>query len=135
MTAPAGLLRRLAALFYDSLLLFAVLFFATAILLPFTGGEAIRPHHPLYTAYLLGVIYAYFGWFWTHGGQTLGMRAWRLRLLAEDGGLATWGDALARCLGAVLAWLPLGAGYVWIVFDRDHLAWHDRLSGTRIVKE
>ena len=63
-----GLGRRLAAIAYDSILLVAVLFVATAILLPLTGGEAIGPSHGLYPAYLMAVAFGYFGWFWTHGG-------------------------------------------------------------------
>ena len=72
---PATLFRRLAALFYDSLLLLAVWFIATALLLPFTSGEAIRPHNPLLSSYLLFISFFFYGWFWIHGGQTLGMSA------------------------------------------------------------
>lgn len=120
----------MAAMFYDSLLLFAVLFAATAILLPLTGGVAVTPDSHWYQAYLLGVGALYFGWFWVHGGQTLGMRAWRLRLRAAAGGPAGWRGALVRYAAALLSWLPLGAGFLWALFDRDRRAWHDRLSGT-----
>ena len=77
---PASLSRRLAALFYDSLLLLAVYFIATAILLPLTGGEAIEANNPLLTSYLLFISFFFYAWFWVHGGQTLGMRSWRLQL-------------------------------------------------------
>ena len=132
--SPPGLWRRLVAITYDTLLLVAVLFVATAIVLPFTGGEAIRPHHPLYTAYLWLVAFAYFGWCWTHGGQTLGMRTWHIRVVTADGGAAGWHQALLRFLGALLAWVPLGAGYLWVLVDRERLAWHDRISGTKLIK-
>lgn len=126
-------MRRFAALFYDSLLLFSVLFFATLVLLLFTGGRAIPPHDPLYSSYLIGVSFLYFGWSWTHGGQTLGMRAWRLRVADKNGGSLTWKLALVRFCCAILSWLPMGAGYLWITVDRRRLAWHDRLSGTTVV--
>ena len=102
----AGLLRRLAALSYDSLLLLAVLFIATALVLPLHGGVAIR-HNPFFSSYVFLVCFLFYGWFWTHGGQTLGMRAWKLRLQRIDGGVITWWQALARFLLASLWLLPL----------------------------
>lgn len=128
-----GLGRRLAAIAYDVLLLVAVLFLATAALLPFSGGEAIGPNHGLYTAYLLAVSFGYFGWFWTHGGQTLGMRTWRLRLVGAGENGATWRQALVRFVGACVSWMACGAGFLWLLVDRDRLTWHDRVSGTRIA--
>lgn len=135
---PAGLLRRLAAMVYDSLLLTAVLMVATALFLPLTGGEAVTSgHHPIlvviYRLVLLALVVLFFGAFWTRRGQTLGMQSWRLRVEREDGRLLTWGDTLKRLSAALLSILPCGLGFVWILFDRDRRAWHDRLSRTRVV--
>jgi len=141
-TAPppdrAGLLRRLAAMLYDGLLLLAVLMVATALFLPLTGGEAIDPRtNPLlefvYRAVLVLLVVGFFGLFWTRRGQTLGMASWRLRVEREDGSLLGWGDTLRRLGWSLLSLLPLGLGYLWIVFDPLRRAWHDRLSGTRVV--
>jgi uncharacterized RDD family membrane protein YckC len=130
---PPGLGRRFAAIAYDAVLLVAVLFVATAALLPFSGGEAIAPHNGLYTIYLGVVSFGYFGWFWTHGGQTLGMRSWHLRLAGNGEKGATWGQAMLRFVSAGLSWLALGAGFLWLLADPERLTWHDRLSGTRIM--
>jgi uncharacterized RDD family membrane protein YckC len=130
---PPGLWRRFGAVVYDGLLLTAVLFAATAVLLPFTGGEAVRPSQGWYTAYLVLVSFGYFGWFWTHGGQTLGMRTWNLRLVGAGSNGATWPQALVRFAGACLSWLALGMGFLWMLVDRDRQTWHDHLSNTRIV--
>ena len=130
-----GLLRRLASITYDGLLLFSVLFLATAIVLPLNAGRAIPAHQPLYDAYLLGVSFAYFGWFWTHGGQTLGMKAWRVRLRSVPGPPVSWWQALARFSGAIVSWLPLGMGFWWCLLDPTRCAWHDRWSRTRLVHE
>jgi len=134
----ASLARRLAAMFYDGLLLVAILMIATALLLPFSGGEAITAaDHPwLESAYRLllgGLVVLFFGTFWTRSGQTLGMASWRLRVEREDGSLLTWGDTTKRLAAAVLSLLPMGLGFVWMLFDRDGRAWHDRLSRTRVV--
>ena len=135
VTAPPGLPRRFAAMVYDSLLLVAVLFAATVLVLPLTRGLAIEPGdalHGLYVLYLLGVSYVYFGWFWIHGGQTLGMRAWHFRIRTETGAALTWRRAALRFGWALLSWAALGSGFLWQVFDREHRSWHDRLSRTRV---
>ena len=118
---------------YDGVLVVAVWMVATAVLLPFTGGEAVRPAQGWYTAYLMALAFAYFGWFWTRGGQTLGMRSWRLRLVGTDRSRVRWGQALVRFLGACVSWLPLGAGFLWALVDPCRRTWHDRLSDTVIV--
>ena len=120
-------------MFYDSLLLFSILFVATLIILPLTSGRAIPPHQPFYTAYLLLLSFLYFGWFWTHHGQTLGMRAWHVRIEQYNGAPVTWRLALLRFCAAILSWLPLGLGYLWMLVDRKRLTWHDRLSATLLV--
>jgi len=120
-------------MFYDGLLLFSVLFFATALLVALHGGKAIAPHDPAYTAYLIGVSFCYFGWFWTHGGQTLGMRAWKVRVCRDDGTNLSWRRAALRFGAAGLSWLLFGLGFLWMLVDKDALTWHDRLSATRLV--
>lgn len=131
--APAGLLRRLAAIVYDALAVFAVLYFATAPLLLLTGGEAVPSAHPGYRLYLALVAFLYFAWCWTHGGQTLGMRAWRLRATTASGAPIGWKLASARFALAGVSWLCLGLGFLWALADRERLTWHDRATGTRIV--
>lgn len=134
----AGVLRRFAAMFYDSLLVIALMMVVTAALLPLTGGEAITVDRVGALAYayhllLLAIIVLFFGLFWTRRGQTLGMAAWRIRIEREDGQLPTWADALKRLAGATVSLLAVGMGYFWIWVDRDRLAWHDRWSYTRAV--
>ena len=130
---PAGLFRRVAALLYDSLLLLAVWFIATAILLPLRHGEAFE-HNPWLTTYLLFISFFFYSWFWMHGGQTLGMRSWRLQLQNINPGPITLWQALLRFMVAIPSALLLGIGYLWMLVDRDKLTWHDRYSETRIVQ-
>ncbi len=131
---PAGLLVRLAALLYDSLLLLSVLFLATAAVLPLSHGEAMQ-HNPFYQTYLLLVSFFYFGWHWVRNGQTLGMRAWRLRVAQVDGSPLTWWHALARFLFAIPSLLLFGLGFFWVLLDKRHQTWHDRIAGTMVVRE
>ena len=131
---PASLLHRLAALLYDGLLLMGLLFTGTVLLLPFTNGQAIPAGNHAYQAYLLGLMALFYGWYWTHGGQTLGMRAWRLRVQTPQGRSLSWEQAGLRLICALLSWLPLGLGFLWALFDREQKTWHDRLSKTVMVR-
>jgi uncharacterized RDD family membrane protein YckC len=136
--APA-LWRRLAAILYDSLLLLALMMLAAAlVVIPLGAGLGIGVdtlrHHPLFRLYVLVLVPAlFFCGFWMGGGQTLGMRAWRIRLLRADGTPVTLGAALLRLAAALLSWGVLGFGFIWCLVDHEGLAWHDRLSGTRLV--
>ena len=131
---PASLFRRLAALFYDTLLLLGLWFVAVAILLPLNRGEAFAPHNPLLTTYLMFVAFFFYAWFWMHGGQTLGMRAWKLQLRNLRPGHVTWLQLMLRFLVAIPSAALLGLGYLWILVDRKRLSWHDRYSETTIVQ-
>jgi uncharacterized RDD family membrane protein YckC len=135
---PAGLLRRLGALLYDSLLLVAVLMIATALFLPLTGGEAVSSTSNarlewVYRGVLAALVVLFYGTFWTRSGQTLGLKSWRMRVEREDGRALTWGDTLRRLAAALVSLLPAGLGWIWIAFDPGRRAWHDRLSHTRVV--
>jgi uncharacterized RDD family membrane protein YckC len=130
--APVGLARRLAAILYDSLSLFAIFFFTTWLVVALAGG-AIAPGHPMLRGVLFTLGYAFFTGFWSRGGQTLGMKAWRIRLVADDGGPVRWTRGLLRCTVALLSWACLGAGFWSALLDRDRRTWHDRASGTHLV--
>lgn len=127
----AGLARRLLAAAYDLLLIMAIWLVAGFAALPFTGQ--IEPDNHYYTAYLFLVTFAFFAWFWVRGGATLGMRAWRLRLIQPDGRNINLPQAMLRFVAAFFSWLFLGLGFLWMLIDKDKCTLHDRLSGTRVV--
>ena len=127
---PATLIKQFAAMLYDSLLIFAVLFFATAIALIFNRGEAIVSS-PLFNLYLLFMLFSFYAWFWHKSGQTLGMRVWKIRIVSEFGGNPGWGASYLRLVFALLSILCLGLGYFWRLFKP--YTWHDKLSQTRII--
>ncbi|MCW5589055.1 MAG: RDD family protein [Legionellales bacterium] len=133
MTTPAGAWRRFAAMFYDGMVLFALLLVATAILMPFVGNVAIAPHHIMYQLYLLLIWFSFYAWFWCHKGQTLGMLAWGIQLVSDDDNKITFRQALIRFVTAFPAWLCVGMGFFWLFFNPDRKTWQDYLSHTRIV--
>ena len=129
-----GLLRRLAAVLYDTLLIAALLFLVTIPFIAARGGEPVEAsENTLYQAVLVLALYAFFVGFWTWRGRTLGMQSWGLQLETADGEKPGFAQATVRFFASLLSWLPLGLGFLWQLVDRDKLAWHDRLSGTRLV--
>lgn len=128
----SGMLRRLAAMVYEGLLVLAVLFVAAFVFLAVFGGALEPPRRHLFQLYLFVVTAVYFIWFWMHGGQTLAMKTWRLRLEMLGGGVVSLRTALLRFLLASAGMLFFGAGWWWAIFDRDHCPLHDRLTGTRV---
>ena len=131
--APAGLPRRAAAICYDLLLFTGLVMVLTLVLVLFRGGEAIPPASWWYEALLLATHFAFYGISWTRGGQTLGARAWKLRVTAMDGEGLSWRQAALRYLAAWLLLLPPGLGFIWAWRDPEGLCWHDRLSRSRVV--
>ena len=129
----AGLLRRSAAASYDTLLVAAVLMLVTLGLLALRGGESISPGNLLYQLVLIGATGCFFVGFWVHGGQTLGMRAWRLRVEQRSGEPITWKIGTIRFAAAILSIAPIGLGFFWLVIGPGGLTWHDRIAGTRVV--
>lgn len=138
----APLWRRIAAMVYDSFLLFALALGYTAFHLfikaQLFGTARIRAAH----AGAAGDIFLFFGvvvcimlffyWFWTRNGQTLGMQSWRLRVEQPDGRNITARQALLRLLAAPLSLACLGVGYLWCLSGNKQ-CWHDIISGTRTV--
>jgi uncharacterized RDD family membrane protein YckC len=132
--AAPGMLRRLASMLYEAMLLFAVAFLATW-LFQFAAGtlriEGWRMH--LLQLFLLAVFAAYFLWCWLRGGQTLAMKTWRIRLVAKNGhGRLAPAAALARFLYALLL-VPTTIGIFWAMVDRDRQFLHDRLAGSLLI--
>lgn len=129
-----GLMRRLAAIVYDTLLVAALLFLATIPFIAARGGEPVEiGDNALYQILLATVIYVFFVGYWTRYGRTLGMQSWGLQLQTMDDQLPTLATASVRFFAAILSWIPAGLGFLWQLWDKDSLTWHDRISGTRIV--
>jgi uncharacterized RDD family membrane protein YckC len=75
----------------------------------------------------------FFGVFWMKSGQTLGMQAWRIKLVPSAGNELTFGRVVTRCGAALLSAACFGLGYAWCLVDRRGRTWHDTLSGTELV--
>jgi uncharacterized RDD family membrane protein YckC len=130
--APLG--RRLLSLVYEALLLAALLWCAS--LLFWAIERELAPVHvrtvlQIYLAFVMGT---YFVWQWTHRGQTLPMKTWRLKLVKRDGTPVDTRTAVLRYLAAMIGAFTFGFGFLWAIVDRERQFLHDRLTGTRIVR-
>ncbi|NML33095.1 RDD family protein [Paraburkholderia antibiotica] len=147
--------RRLAALLYEAVILFGVVFLAGYLFSTLTQQRNGLTHHNLLAGWIGLVVGVYFVWFWTHGGQTLPMKTWRLRLVAADGGPVSVARAIIRYVFAWFWFLPPLAAHplfglrvpqtlliagVWFLlwaatgrFDPQRRFLHDRLAGTQVV--
>ena len=128
------MLRRLASMLYESILLFAVAFFGTW-LFQFAAGAVVIDGWRLamLQLFLIALFAAYFLWCWLRSGQTLAMKTWRIRLVSKDGhrNLAPRA-ALLRFLAALLL-VPTTIGIFWAMVDRDRQFLHDRLAGSLLI--
>ena len=127
---------RLLALAYDFFPVLA-LWFAAAAVFTVLHGDAVRGGWlgllEFAVLWLLAGLYAVLSW--RRGGQTLGARAWRLRVVAASGGSATARAAWLRYAVGGVSLLAGGLGFWWAWIDRAGLTWHDRISKTRIQRE
>jgi len=108
----ASALRQLISSIYDGLLLVAILLIAAAITVPLTRAGIIEPNSPLLSVYLLSVCFLFYASFWVHGGQTLGMHVWHIRIEQMDGSPISWKQALIRFVTGLPAWGMLILGLI-----------------------
>jgi uncharacterized RDD family membrane protein YckC len=137
LARPAHLGWRLFAMVYDFFPALALWVALSGIFLLLRGGVPVAPGSvgswfELVCLWLITGVYAV--WSWHLGGQTLGMRPWRLKVTAADGGRA---DTRTLCLRYAVATLSLavfGLGFLWSLFERERRTWHDLVSGTVLVR-
>lgn len=140
-----SLLRRLAAMFYDSWLIIALLVAVVAIMVGLRvvveGSENIAVGQPAISGvwklptFLLMLLSSchFFAYFWVKNKQTLGMQTWRMQILTDDQQSLSYKQAYLRCGYALLSLSFFGLGYWWALVDKDKKTWHDRLSKSHIV--
>lgn len=141
-----SLFRRLAAMFYDSLLCIALMFVVTGVYMMIShaviGGEAYKEmneagstiNDPLLTIVIFASLFLFFGFFWTKTGQTLGMQVWHIRVQTPDGYSISWKQALVRLFSAFISASCFGAGYLWVLIDNNKKSFHCHISDTEIVR-
>ena len=129
-----SLARRLMVMSYDAMILLGLLILASAVALPFGDIDKVAFQDFWFTCWLFLVCFAYLGCCWRYGGMTLGMRAWKIRLISEDGGPVSWSACLLRYLVALVSVSAFGLGILWALVDRKKRCWHDLAARTLLIK-
>jgi len=132
----ARLPRILGAIFYDSLIVFALIFVAAQWFPLVPDAVQIMPVMVIFKQlYVLGIAFFYFGYSWRRGGQTIGMKSWRLKIENSDapGVAISWRQALLRYAVSIFSWLIIGLGFLWTLINASHRSWHDLASHTYLI--
>lgn len=142
----AGLIRRFAAMFYDTFLSIALLMVITlaykGVQMAIVGEARLRQlsdagaldGDPLLSTLLVMGLFGFFAKFWTHNGQTLGMQVWGVRIQNRDGSAISLWQALLRFIVSIASWLCLGLGFLWALWDKEKRTWHDIYSDSCAVQ-
>ena len=143
-TKPAALWRRFPAMLYDLLPLLGIWIVGAAVwMLVFHGGDDLQHlasavRNPLdlvlRDAWLLLLTGAYFVVSWRRVGATIGMRAWKLRVVDAAGERVGWRTGALRFVLALVSLAVLGAGFWMAWFDAERRTFHDRVCNTRVVR-
>lgn len=126
--------RRLMSMLYDALIILALLIIASAFALPLTGEQVRAGESFGFTVYLLAVWFAYLGWCWSQSGQTLGMRAWKIRIHDLNGRLPGWRECAVRFAVSWASAACLGLGFISALLRKDRSCWHDLASNTSLYR-
>jgi uncharacterized RDD family membrane protein YckC len=134
---PAGFLRRILALIYDSLAVLGIIISLSLFLVWSNGG----PGEPGSFIVLIqfSIIFftgpVFYSYFWIkNNGQTLGMQAWKIRLVSSEDLPLTLSQSLSRCFFSVFSGVFFGFGYLWILISEEKLSWSDIVTNTKIIK-
>jgi uncharacterized RDD family membrane protein YckC len=119
---------------YDSLIMLGLLIIASAVALPFGNMNKVAFQDFWFTLWLLSVCFAYLGGCWRYGGMTVGMRAWRVRIVSSNEQMISWPRCLLRFLVGSVSLAVFGLGIVWALLDQKNRGWHDLAARTVLIK-
>ena len=134
---PAGFLKRVLALVYDSLLIGAIVLVLSLLLVFVNGGypesSSVLSFIQLFILVFTGPIF--YSYFWiANKGQTTGMQAWKIKLVSMDETELNIKQTMLRCLISTISFVCFGLGYFWILYDKNNLSWADILTKTKVIK-
>jgi uncharacterized RDD family membrane protein YckC len=112
----AGFWIRMGALFVDTVLVLVVV--------SFLGDEDLIPV----------ALAGYGAVMWKLKGTTIGGTLCNLQVVRSDGREIDWATAIVRALSCFLSLIFAGLGFIWVAFDPERQAWHDKISGTVVVR-
>ena len=134
---PAGFLKRILALVYDSLLIGAIVLVLSLLLVFVNGGYPKSGSFVSFIQFFILVFAGpiFYSYFWlANKGQTTGMQAWKIKLVSMDETELNIKQIMLRCLISTISFVCFGLGYFWILYDKNNLSWSDILTKTKVIK-
>ena len=134
---PAGFLKRILALVYDSLLIAAIVLVLSLLLVFVNGGYPESGSFASLIQFFILVFTGpiFYSYFWiVNKGQTTGMQAWKIKLVTTDETELNINKTMLRCLISTISFACLGLGYLWMLYHKDDLSWSDILTKTKVIK-
>ena len=134
---PAGFLKRILALVYDSLLIAAIVLVLSLLLVFINGGYPESGSFLSFIQFFILVVTGpiFYSYFWiANEGQTTGMQAWKIKLVSMDETELNIKQTMLRCLISTISFVCFGLGYFWILYDKNNLSWSDILTKTKVIK-
>jgi len=126
--------RRVLVVLYDGIILIGLLMIGSALALPFGDIHKTAFQDFWFTLWLMLICFAYLGGCWHYGGMTVGMRAWKVKLINQQGELVSWPGCLLRFFVAAISLATFGMGFLWALYDPKNRAWHDLAASTLLIK-
>lgn len=130
---PPHFFQRCGALVYDTCVLFSFILLLSTVAIICNQGDSLLPYRSFFLLYLYLLSGFFLSWFWYKSGQTLGMLAWKIKIIHPQHKTLTWKQAFVRYLIASLT-MPSLIGFLWCLIDRENQTIHDRIMGTRVKK-
>lgn len=124
--------KHIAALIYDVFPILGIFLVTSLTFVLFRSGDAVKPHTLWFQLILLTEVFLYFCYSWKKGGQTLGMRAWKISI--KNHHLITWQQVTIRFVLGMLSICMLGLGLWWRIWDKQHQTWMDKACGQPVVE-
>lgn len=131
----AGFFKRIFSLVYDSLAILGIIFSLTLLLVIFNGGTPVAGEVADFIQLLITVLSGpiFYSYFWlVNDGQTLGMQAWKIKLISEE--RLSLRICLLRCAFSTFSFLFFGLGYLYILLNKEKKSLSDLVTNTRICK-
>lgn len=128
-----NLFRRLASIFYDGVLVVAIVIITSLPFYSFNVEESFLLKLTMQLYFYL-IIQYFFVWFWVNSTATLGMKSWKIKIVDINGNNISYKKAIVRFNASILSISIFGLGFLVSLFRKDKKCLHDIISRTQLIK-
>ncbi len=128
-----NLFRRLASIFYDGVLVVAIVIITSLPFYSFNVEESFLLKLTMQLYFYL-IIQYFFVWFWVNSTATLGMKSWKIKIVDINGNNISYKKAIVRFNASILSLSIFGLGFLISLFRKDKKCLHDIISRTQLIK-